>query len=778
VTARLLFISNLFPTASEPYRGLDNATLLHALRKDFQIRVISPRPTLPWVRPTFSPRPEDRRLQPRWVPAGYVPRLGGPVNHLLMAEALREGFEVALREFRPDVILSSWIYPDSCAVLRLTHGRVPVVSIAQGSDVHQYLKMPARRRIIVDWLPRAAGVVTRSGELARLLEGASFPAGKLHTIYNGVSLEMFKPRDQAAARRECGLPEEARIILFVGNFYDVKNPLLLIEALSMLQERPILVMAGGGPLEADCRRLAAKLGIASRVIFAGRKSPLEIASLMNAADVLALPSRNEGVPNVILEAFASGLSVVASRVGGIPEVLDEKFLGRMVPPGEAPALATALTEQLAMESDPAAIRERGERYSWEAAAGKYREVLHAAVASKGDGQAPATILYHFRTRGTGAEAVHISGMVHAFGKLGHRVILSSPTGVDPREGAGATPFAEPASAGLLSRLSRSLPSGLFELLELLYNIPAFVQNLLLAQRHDCGLIYERHAFFLFSTALVARLRHCPLVVEVNELVGDARIRAQPMLAPLARWTDRFIFERARLIVVVSPHLKRRVEEYGIPPNRILVLPNAVSEEELAVPSDSSSAPSSFILQPSSISPHASSFLLGFAGWLVEWHRLDFVIEALAAPQFASVTLVLIGDGPLRSALEAQAEPLGVRLHFTGPLPHAEIPAILRTMDACVVPHSNEYRSPIKLFEFMAQARPVLAPRTEPIESVLRDGIEGLLFTPLDIDSFRAALEKLLFSKDLRESLGRSARRCIEENHTWEKNAARVLSGLG
>lgn len=354
--------------------------------------------------------------------------------------------------------------------------------------------------------------------------------------------------------------------------------------------------------------------------------------------------------------------------------------------------------------------------------------------------------------------------------MGHRVILSSPTGVDPRKSAGATPFAETRSgtAGLAARLPRWLPRGLFELIEFLYNFPAFARNLRLAREMGCGMIYERHAFFLFSTALVARLRNCPLVIEVNELVGDPRIRAQPLFSWLARWTDRIVFRQARLIVTVSPHLKRRVEEYGIPAERVIVLPNAVSEEELAEPQEPWPI-RDLLPQP--------AFLLGFAGWLVEWHRLDFLLEALAVPEFASVVLVLIGEGPLQSTLEKQARALGVQLHCAGPLPHARIPAALRAMDACVVPHSNAYRSPIKLFEFMAQGRAILAPATEPIESVVTDGKDALLFTPLDIESLRECLSKLLHSRDLRTSLGAAARRLVEGRHTWEQNARKILAGL-
>src|ERR1700722_4654598 len=105
------------------------------------------------------------------------------------------------------------------------------------------------------------------------------------------------------------------------------------------------------------------------------------------------------------------------------------------------------------------------------------------------------ILYHFRTRGTGAEAVHISGIVRAFEKMGHHVFLSSPTGIDPRQTAGSSPFAKSPTetSSSLAHLSRFLPRGLFELLEFLYNVPAFLRNLRLARRHDCRFIYERHA---------------------------------------------------------------------------------------------------------------------------------------------------------------------------------------------------------------------------------------------------------------------------------------------
>jgi len=379
VSPRLLFISNLFPTAEEPYRGLDNATLLRELAGSFEVRVLSPRPVLPWSRTPFAGREEDAAMQPHWVPSAYLPKIGSPVNHLLMAASMRNEMEEMLRTFEPEVVLGAWIYPDCCAAIHVVRERVPVVAIAQGSDVHQYIEIPSRRRVILKYLPQAAAVITRSGELARILEGAGFPGEKLHTVYNGVSLETFQARDQAAARREAGLPEGGKVILFVGNFYTVKNPMVLIRAVEKMADEPMLVMAGGGPLEGPCRELVEQLGLESRVVLAGRKEPEEIARLMNCADVLAVPSQNEGVPNIILEAFASGLPVVASRVGGIPEVVDDEMLGRMCEPGDPGTLAAALEEQLAARRDTGAIRRHGEKFSWARAASSYRDILMDAL---------------------------------------------------------------------------------------------------------------------------------------------------------------------------------------------------------------------------------------------------------------------------------------------------------------------------------------------------------------------------------------------------------------
>ncbi len=380
---KLLFISNLFPDTREPYRGLDNATVLHGLREKWDIRVLAVRPALPFQVRSWKCRDEDHAFEPRFIHAPYLPKIGSRVNHRLMARALRSPIEMLRKRFRFEVALCAWIYPDACAVslLSSTLG-FPFVAIAQGSDVHQYLRIPARREIISKTIPAASAVITRSAELARLLGEVGIEKQRLHAIHNGVDFNTFHPADRATARRELGLDPDTHAILFVGNFCAIKNPLLLLEAHARLCNTPHLentelVMIGGGPLETEIRARAAAL--ASRVIFAGRKDAADVGRHMQAADVLCLPSDNEGVPNVILESFACGLPVVASNVGGISEVHTSPALGALVPPRDTAALTAALIQTLTAPPPRDAIAAHGQEFSWQRTAAKYDAVLTSAA---------------------------------------------------------------------------------------------------------------------------------------------------------------------------------------------------------------------------------------------------------------------------------------------------------------------------------------------------------------------------------------------------------------
>jgi len=377
---RLLFVSNLFPDRASPLRGLDNAVLLRTLRDSFSIRVIVPRPSLrPSKIAALQCCKEDQEFAPKYLPVPYLPKIGSPVNAKWMRGALRHQFQSTVDTFAPEVALTSWLFPDGCAMADLCREyNVPSVLITQGTDTHTYLNSGIRKRQILTAIEKSAAVICRSSDLGRRLNEAGAAGDKLHTIYNGVDAGIFRPKSKTEARNNLELSQGGHVLLFVGNFLPVKNPLLLIQAHAALLEqstKPItLALVGQGPLEADMRREIARLGSQDSVVFAGALPSSGVAQWMNAADILCMTSHNEGLPNVILEALACRLQVLTTDVGGIHEVIDRPERGSLVPPGDLAAYVKSLTRFLGDIQPPSpSITE--EDFSWSSSARQYQSLL-------------------------------------------------------------------------------------------------------------------------------------------------------------------------------------------------------------------------------------------------------------------------------------------------------------------------------------------------------------------------------------------------------------------
>jgi len=389
---KLLFVSNLFPDTESPYRGLDNATVLHELRRlnEWDVRVLCPRPTLSPARlgrrnGGWECREEDVVLRPEFLPVPYVPRVGSRVNHLLMAAALRPRMRDLADDF--DVVLASWLYPDGCAVARVL-GQLerPYVLITQGSDTHSYMNYKVRRKLILRAIEGSSGVIARSKELALSLEKAGADAELLHAVYNGVDQTVFHPQSQAEARAQLGLPAGARIALFVGNFLEVKNPRFLVTAFAdfvkgELEHHDLLIMAGRGPLVGEIQKLIVSLGMADKIILTGPLDSRQIALRMAASDYLCLSSHSEGLPNVILEAFACGLPVLSTDVGGIHEIVNNPAFGMLVPPGNVTLFSGALRQMASGRWQRDVISAFGGGFSWEKSAAAYSGLLTSALQS-------------------------------------------------------------------------------------------------------------------------------------------------------------------------------------------------------------------------------------------------------------------------------------------------------------------------------------------------------------------------------------------------------------
>jgi teichuronic acid biosynthesis glycosyltransferase TuaC len=383
---QLLFVSNLFPDAAEPYRGLDNATVLHHLAAHYQIRVVSPRPWLPGFssgQGRKTARAEDAVFAPLYVRSPYLPKIGALANHRLMAAALRAPLRALHAAFPWQRVLGSWLFPDGWAVQQASRAiapQAPVTLIAQGSDVHVYLRSRGRRQAILQTLDQVNGTITRSRSLSEMLAAAGADASRLHPLYNGVDTAQFHPGGRAEVRAELGVDPAATVLLFVGNFLPVKDPLRLVTHFAHLverlpQHRLRLVMVGKGPLENAVDQRLATLGLGVRVQRTGPLLAEGVARWMRAADLLCLTSRNEGLPNVILEAQACGLPVLSTAVGGLHEVVDAPWKGRLIPLDDPASWQDAACDLIQNPLDKAPIAQLGLTRTWAATAEAYRQVI-------------------------------------------------------------------------------------------------------------------------------------------------------------------------------------------------------------------------------------------------------------------------------------------------------------------------------------------------------------------------------------------------------------------
>jgi glycosyltransferase involved in cell wall biosynthesis len=241
-----------------------------------------------------------------------------------------------------------------------------------------------QRRFVSQTLRQSAFVVPVSEDLTRYAIQFGASPERVRTIRRGCHTSIFHLADRQTARIHLQVREDAELIVFVGRLVEVKGLRELFEALPpLMAARPALELAciGGGPLEQELRSCAVRSGIAGRVRFLGGLEPRSVAQWLTASNLLCLPSHSEGFPNVIMEALSCGRAVVASNVGGIPEIVDHTC-GILTPPQDAAQLAEALSAGLDRAWDEEWIAAKFSR-SWEDSAREIYDVCLQVLEEQG-----------------------------------------------------------------------------------------------------------------------------------------------------------------------------------------------------------------------------------------------------------------------------------------------------------------------------------------------------------------------------------------------------------
>ncbi|MEC8653697.1 MAG: glycosyltransferase [Planctomycetota bacterium] len=383
----VITFTNLFPSQVMPQHGLFVRERMRrvAMAGGFQWTVVAPVPDVVW--------PLRRGVYRRWAAAPATELLDGVTVHhprfrhwpgmsqRRQAAAVREGARSLLRklcEDGPAVIDAHYLWPDGVAAGELARELgVPYTLTARGSDINVLAEHPAIAARIADVAARAHQCMAVSDTLgARFASAAGLPTERVKTVRNGVDLARFCPGDRAAARSALGLPASGALALGVGRLVPGKGFDVAARAVGQLQGLELVLIGEG-----DARRSIEVAGD-HRVTFLGAQPPERVALAYQAADVFVLPSEREGWPNVVTEALAAGLPVVATRVGGIPQILGDppsEPLGALVEPGDVDGLAAALSVVLSRGARRDEVRAYSERYGWDEPVAELVETFRSAV---------------------------------------------------------------------------------------------------------------------------------------------------------------------------------------------------------------------------------------------------------------------------------------------------------------------------------------------------------------------------------------------------------------
>ncbi len=355
----LLVLSSLFPSSARPTAGVFIRERMFRVGGELPITVVSPQAWFPGqslirlARPGYRIAGDALELQqgvevyrPR---ALCLPGIGRQWDGYAMALAALPVVRKLKSEGRCDIIDAHFAYPDGYAASLLGKWLELPYTITMRGTEPKHLRVPALRERILTALRGAARVFTVSNSLREVGIAAGVPASQFTVVGNGVDTAVFHPVPRDEARAKFGIPLDAKVLITVGALVERKGFHRVIALLPKLREQfpnLIYLAVGGASPEGDwtarLKQQVADLGLADCVKFLGPIPPAELKWPLSASDVFVLPSSNEGWANVILEAMACGVPVVASDVGGNGEVVASDALGSVYPFGDELALQTRL----------------------------------------------------------------------------------------------------------------------------------------------------------------------------------------------------------------------------------------------------------------------------------------------------------------------------------------------------------------------------------------------------------------------------------------------------
>ena len=388
----ILVFTNLFPNKNEPNHGIfvkNRIIQYHSYNHSITVFVpVAYTPLLQKYKNSFYFKGLihlDMTDNVRIIYFKYfhVPKIGMLIQPFSIFLYGYFAIKKHLKEIHFDVIDAHYLYPDGVAAAWLSKVfKLPLIQSARGSDINVFFNYRIPRSLILNALKISDKIITVSDELKNKLTRHGIDADKIHTIPNGIDHYKFYP-DPKLYNKRLKRKQNVKRLLMVGHLKKQKGQDLLVKALRSLDERnlPYRIVAyfiGHGPLESTIVKESEIKNCRNRMIYAGVVPNDELVKWYNRVDVLCLLSESEGSPNVILEALACGLPVLATDVGDLKTIINEK-IGVITPNRDVDTIVNALNEMLNQTWDRQFIANYSRQFDWTQVSKKTVTVLESAI---------------------------------------------------------------------------------------------------------------------------------------------------------------------------------------------------------------------------------------------------------------------------------------------------------------------------------------------------------------------------------------------------------------
>jgi len=362
---------------------------------------------------------------------------------------------------------------------------------------------------------------------------------------------------------------------------------------------------------------------------------------------------------------------------------------------------------------------------------------------------------------------HIRGFVNALKDLGHEVLIVTSKPV--KEGTIDVPIYVIEQPNLIQGILKEQEPRTFRALRhLMYNtaVEKILQKIVQTEKPD--VIYERYSPFSFAGSFFSKQRGIPHILEVNApLAEQGKIYRKQALNEAADLLELTAFHHSSLIITLTHQLKEWLVSLGVAEDKVHVRPCGVDAERFH--------PNG----PNFSHQYVDKVVLGFVGSLKPWHDLEMLAKIFPLlAQDPRFHLLVVGDGPSRKIVQAIKDRYPERVTVTGAVIQEEVPHYIRTMDIALSPYPNLdlfYFSPLKVYEYMAVGKPIIATGIGQLNELIQNGENGLLVPPNQPQAWVDAIRYLVDHPHQGKAMGALAREQVELEHTWEKRGKTFLN---